>query len=358
MAKYTILPSTQLKAEDVRDTVGGTNEHITYFQQDLNETSKYKPVRYPADFLDDNNRWKGTDGNCGFTFPSSSNYTDIPSWYGANGAVGMNGWVYNKPRGKTSSYNEPMRLGDFRGYCTTRIPMSQSFYCPETAQMKSGATISCTCMLSNPSETNLAITDLSTLANGYFGVYAVYKSDTSKTRLAFATTKGSGTVSLPCHDMNIGDWTIYPFFSNANSHGSGTKYYPVPYVGTRTVKMASSVDAIEMRIEGTLSADLTTCTWKVYAKNTSGATTLSNNSVYFKFSGNDLSTNTQKNEKSWSSSTGITIPSSSTMTVVASGTFTGTSLLGADMGSKLWFSFGGGKYTGSSFVARGTGDRT
>jgi hypothetical protein len=46
------------------------------------------------------------------------------------------------------------------------------------------------------------------------------------------------------------------------------------------------------------------------------------------------------------------------MTVVASGTFTGTSLLGADMGSKLWFSFGGGKYTGSALVARGAGDRT
>ena len=354
MAKYTILPTTNLKAEDVRDTVGGSNDLTSFFQKDLNETSKYKPVRYPADFLDDNNRWKGTDGNCGFTFPSSSNYTDIPSWYGANGATGMNGWVYNKPRGKTSSYNEPMRLGDFCGYCTTRIPMSQSFYCPETAQMTSGATISCTCMLSNPSETNLAITDLSTLANGYFGVYAVYKSDTSKTRLAFATTKGSGTVSLPCHDMNLGDWTIYPFFSNASSHGSGTKYYPVPYVGTRTVKMASSVDAIKMRIGGVLSADKNTCTWTVYATNTGSATTVSTNAVYYKFFGNNLSTALQTGEKS-ASVNSVTVPSSTAEVAIASGTFTGTSSLAN--GGVLWFSFGGGKYTGSVSPMQ-SGDRT
>lgn len=360
MAVKNPLPTSELKAEDIRDTVGGTNDLTSFFTVNLNETSKYKPVRYAVDFSDGNERWKSS-GNCGFTFPNSSNVSDVPNWYknptyesDSNRQIIGNGWEYKKPRGKSGSINEPMRLGDFRGYSTTVIPMTQAFYAPEKGQMKTGATLSCTCMLANQSETNISIKDLDTLAASYFGVYAVNNSDTSKTRTAYATTQGSGTVELPCHDMNLGKWTLYPFFANSSKN----KFYPVPYVEPRTVEMVSSTDAIEMRIEGTLSADLTTCTWKVYAKNTSGATTLSNNSVYFKFSGNDLSTNTQQNEKSWSSSTGITIPSSSTMTVVASGTFTGTTLLGADMGSKLWFSFGGGRYTGSSLVTRGTGDRT
>lgn len=356
MSKYTILPTSNLKAEDVRDTVGGTNDHITYFQQDLNETSKYKPVRYPADHLDDNNRWKGVDGNCGFTFPSSSNYTDIPSWYASNGAVGMNGWVYNKPRGKTNNYNEPMRLGDFRGYCTTKIPMSQSFYCPENAQMTSGSIIRCTCMLSNPSETNLAITDLNTLANSYFGVYAVNVANTSNTRIAFSQTKGSATVDLPCHDMTLGEWKIYPFFASASSHGSGTKYYPVPYVGLRKVTMVSSVAAIKMRIGGVLSADKNTCTWTIYATNSGGATTISTNVVYYKFSGNDLSTSPQVGEKSTSVNS-VSVPSSTTEVAIASGTFTNTASLATSNGM-LWFSFGNGKYTGSVSPIAGAGDRT
>lgn len=353
MAVYTILPTTNLKAEDVRDTVGGSNNLTSFFTASLNETSKYKPVIYPADFVDDNNRWKATDGNCGFTFPNSSNYTSIPSWYSSNGATGMNGWVYNKPTGGST---QPMRLGDFRGYCTTRVPMSQSFYCPEKAQMTTGAIIRCTCMLSNPSDTNLAITDLNTLANSYFGVYAVYGSDSSKTRIAFSTTKGSATVDLPCHDMSLGEWTIYPFFSNASSHASGTKYYPVPYVGIRKVTMVSSLDAIKMRIGGVLSADKSTCTWTVYATNTGGATTVSTNAVYYKFSGNDLSTSTQVGEKS-TSVNAVSVPSSTTEVVIASGTFTNTASLAASDG-RLWFSFGNGKYTGSVSPIVSAGDRT
>ena len=356
MAKYTILPTTNLKAEDVRDTVGGSNNLTSFFTASLNETSKYKPVRYPANFVDDNNRWKGVDGNCGFTFPNSSNYSTVPSWYASDGSVGMNGWVYNKPRGVYDSVNEPMRLGDFRGYCTTVIPMSQSFYCPESGQMTTGAILRCTCMLSNPSDTNLAITDLATLATSYFGVYAVNVANTSNTRIAFSQTKGSATVDLPCHDMTLGDWKIYPFFASASSHSSGTKYYPVPYVGYRKVTMKSSIDAITMRIGGELSADKSTCTWKVYAVNKGGTTTVSTNAVYYKFFGNNLSTALQTGEKSTSVNS-VSVPSSTTEVVIASGTFTNTASL-ASANGMLWFSFGGGKYTGSVSPIAGAGDRT
>lgn len=347
MAKYTILPTTNLRIEDIIDTANGL------FSSNLNETSKYKPVIYPADFVDNDNRWKAADGNCGFTFPNSSNYSTIPTWYASDGSVGMNGWAYNRPTGGPS---QPMRLGDYRGYCTTVIPMSQSFYCPESGQMTTGAVLRCTCMLSNPSDTNLAITDLATLATSYFGVYAVNVANTSNTRIAFSQTKGSATVDLPCHDMTLGDWKIYPFFASASSHSSGTKYYPVPYVGYRKVTMKSSIDAITMRIGGELSADKSTCTWKVYAINKGGATTISTNAVYYKFFGNNLSTALQTGEKSTSVNS-VSVPSSTTEVVIASGTFTNTASLAASNGM-LWFSFGNGKYTGSVSPIAGAGDRT
>jgi hypothetical protein len=156
--------------------------------------------------------------------------------------------------------------------------------------------------------------------------------------------------------MTLGDWKIYPFFASASSHGSGTKYYPVPYVGYRTVTMKSSIDAITMRIGGELSADKSTCTWKVYAINKGGATTVSTNAVYYKFFGNNLSTALQTGEKSTSVNS-VSVPSSTTEVVIASGTFTNTASLAASNGM-LWFSFGGGKYTGSVSPIAGAGDRT
>ena len=77
MAVYDILPKTNLKQEDIRDTLNAYGASVgeygpEYFSEDanLNMWSRYKPLRISADFINlfDDDRWKGTDGQCGINF--------------------------------------------------------------------------------------------------------------------------------------------------------------------------------------------------------------------------------------------------------------------------------------------------
>ena len=78
-----VINETNISLSTVRDAVGGSNDLTSLFKQTLNETSKYKPTRIASDFTD-MSFYSAADGNCGFTFPNSGNYTDIPSWYSAS----------------------------------------------------------------------------------------------------------------------------------------------------------------------------------------------------------------------------------------------------------------------------------
>ena len=131
MAVYDILPTTNLKWDDIRDTLnanGGNvnNSAVTAFQSGANiqRWAKYKPVVYYKDFTSmEEEWWRGDDLKCGLTVRYSPTDGDIIDIY---------------KRGDAYTYNYltkgPYRLGDFRGYypkaepyIRTNVPQDKVF---------------------------------------------------------------------------------------------------------------------------------------------------------------------------------------------------------------------------------------
>lgn len=131
MAVYEILPTTNLKWDDIRDTLnanGGNvnNSAVTAFQSGANiqRWAKYKPVVYYKDFTSmEEEWWRGDDLKCGLTVRYSPTDGDIIDIY---------------KRGDAYTYNYltkgPYRLGDFRGYypkaepyIRTNVPQDKVF---------------------------------------------------------------------------------------------------------------------------------------------------------------------------------------------------------------------------------------
>lgn len=121
---YDTLPTTNLKYDDVRDTLnanGGSvnNTMSSLFQTaaNINKWSKYKPVPFPQNFTDNYPNWyKGGKGDCGLSLVTSGNVRD---------SANAGSWSYTLPVGGAS---EPFRLGDFRGYFTKAKPFLASQY--------------------------------------------------------------------------------------------------------------------------------------------------------------------------------------------------------------------------------------
>ena len=131
MAVYDILPTENLKWDDIRDTLnagGGVvdNNAINAFKETsgINVWSKHKPVVLAVNFCQDFNSgaanynstwWQGSDGNCGLVPKTLFNFSEVIE----NTDGEMNGWTYNLPKGGSS---QPYRLGDFAGYCKYANP--------------------------------------------------------------------------------------------------------------------------------------------------------------------------------------------------------------------------------------------
>lgn len=179
-----VVPNTNVNlATNVRDVLNGAgasvgNEVKAYFSSSVIKAwwSKFKPTIYPnADFLDDDRRWQGYNGLCGFT-NASVFFNTVDALVNAykNKAT----FVYDVPQGTAS---EPMRLGDFRGYKTDAKPPIWDFYI--NGSFKSGNTsssIDCE-LVDNHSgldaSYNLVMGNFSVnggnVANWYFGVVIV-----------------------------------------------------------------------------------------------------------------------------------------------------------------------------------------
>lgn len=128
MAVYNILPSTNLKTEDIRDTLnanGGSvsNDCLTFFTDAANIRiwAKYKPFKYPKNFnVTDNERSSRNWGLSNVPYWDNVNYM---ADYVRNGSplagnCGTPYFAYIPPIGGTS---EPLRLEDFRGYYTEAV---------------------------------------------------------------------------------------------------------------------------------------------------------------------------------------------------------------------------------------------
>jgi|GEM_PF-5399844 hypothetical protein len=128
MAVYNILPSTNLKTEDIRDTLnanGGSvsNDCLTFFTDAANIRiwAKYKPFKYPKNFnVTDNERSSRNWGLSNVPYWDNVNYM---ADYVRNGSPLAGNcdtpyFAYIPPVGGTS---EPLRLEDFRGYYTEAV---------------------------------------------------------------------------------------------------------------------------------------------------------------------------------------------------------------------------------------------
>lgn len=100
------LANTNLALSAVRTYLGYLPLDYSLFNIGIsalvNKWSRFKPVRAAGACGETDARWKGDDGKCGFNL----------------GGANPNKWDYLKPRGGSpgGSPDEPVRLGDFRGY--------------------------------------------------------------------------------------------------------------------------------------------------------------------------------------------------------------------------------------------------
>lgn len=220
-----VIPNTDvdLNAEirQVLNTAGGsvTTDVTTFFSSaaNLDMWSKFKPV-VSTTLFHTLAQWQsygylGDDGKCGLTIPT---FSDVePFKQAAQSGSGL-WWTYTPP---TGGKTQPMRVGDFRGYCTTA-------YNPTGDIVSNGlivnnkVTFSIDVALTGTSDTNLTLSDIkiggsngTPLTNFYLGVY-VWNSSTSFFYTS-ANKVGSDsdlTISVPI--TVAGTYKYIPFFSS------------------------------------------------------------------------------------------------------------------------------------------------
>lgn len=339
MASYysSKLPTSNLKAEDIRDTLsagGGSvsNDTTTFFKAaaKINPFSKHKPIKLAADFCQDINSsnpnydadwWKG-DGNCGFTPKSVASLALLVTEMEKGDE--MNGWVYNLPTGGSTS---PFRLGDFAGYLATAKPFSFNLNVPATASNQfSTNTFFVTAMGNALNSDSVSWADFSTLKNYYFGVYLVRQENTANTvRVTGTSTLESGGASVEVNAglMLTGTYKVYPFIAQnkiaQKDADSANYFYTVPKVSIGTIKIVSSY--ITVMVTATLDTAMQTISYTVKVKNDStSAQTFNNNTMWLRYYGKSLTDTLVFPEQKKTLSDGL-VAAGGTTTTIASGTF-------------------------------------
>ena len=234
-----VIPNTNVNlatnVRDVLNSAGGSvgNALTSFFSAPakLNKWAKYKPVIcYNQPFLDDDRRWKGDSGLCGFT-SGSIVFSSVDALVAAykNGAT----FVYDIPSGGVA---EPMRLGDFRGYYTDAQAPIWDFYI-NGAFTSSGAnteTINCELVTNSPdTNTELLLSDFAPIganvADWYFG--AVFELNTGTLVTKSSTTKIGSSSSLSAEarifsvsKSDLGSFTSFKAYPclcqySGNNHG-------------------------------------------------------------------------------------------------------------------------------------------
>ena len=107
------LATTNLALSTVRTALGYTADWSLFnigTSSLINKWSRYKPTRGATG---SSTFWKGSDGNCGFILPTLTGNSGNAGVYTNSGV-----WGYAQPQGGSpgGTPDEPVRLGDFRGY--------------------------------------------------------------------------------------------------------------------------------------------------------------------------------------------------------------------------------------------------
>lgn len=342
MAELTLIPSSNVLATDIRDTLNAngsscTNDILSFFDSRavINHWSFRKPYSSSADMF------KLTDAqirsiNCGFTPKQIASYTSLPSVMDGE----MNGWVYTRPSGGQYS---PYRLGDYVGYYPAARPMIRDLQVPAEINTQQTTVVEITAIVPVQDGKNVTVADIGGLSSCYAAVYMKHNTQTDQTRnIKGTSTLANGTfnVSIPIDQFINGEWTIYPYITTGSIH------YTVPNLSAQVTLVKSSSYTISMTAEKA-SDGTQTITWSVRVKNTMGsAVTFNTNYVYLRLANKDLDATLVTGEKRQALGDGLSAAANTT-TTIASGSFTNV----ADnvwMMPKVWVTLNSGNYTGSA----------
>lgn len=230
MAVQNILPSTQLHGADIRDTInnfGGSadNAWLNFYQaNDVNKWSKWKPVKYNANFTtgnEDTPFWKGYNGMCGFT-QESIIFGSVDAMITAVKAGTT--FVYDPPT-PTGGTTYPFRGGDWRNYNkNAKAPFWDVYAYGSFINGNNSSSVEFE-LVDNSSDidknTNLVLGDIlpagTNVANWYFGVVIV--SGSKQFKKSATTSIGSGAsipeaarkFSVTLGESGVsGSYTVYP----------------------------------------------------------------------------------------------------------------------------------------------------
>lgn len=337
MASYysSKLPTSNLKAEDIRDTLaagGGSvsNDTTTFFKAaaKINPFSKHKPIKLAVDFCQDINSsnpnydadwWKGTDGNCGLTPRGITSYSELVSLMESGDE--MNGWQYSPPVGGSS---QPMRLADFAGYLGMARPFCYDFGVPEQVSNQTSSTFRVSASVTALNENSLSWADFPILSNYYAGVYMKRQNSSTGEEIVTAKTRlseGNFVIDINPKLLLEGTWRIYPFISeniiNQTDAGAITTMYSVPKLSYKTMAVISTYVQITITVT---RESLNTISYSVKVENMSSASmTFSNNSMWLRYYGKNFTDAFIIGEQK-SSFGNVTVPAKSS-SVITSGSF-------------------------------------
>ena len=234
MAVKSILPETNLTGADVRDTLnangGSVGDNFTSFftsGANINKWSKFKPTVSVEPFLDDERRWKGDNGFCGFT-KASIHFTDTSLLVSAYESGST--YVYKLPVGGSS---EPFRMGDFRLYYPDAQAPIWDFYVNYAfVSSNTSSTIECELVDNHSginSSYNLVLSDLSapgsTISTWYFGCIIVangkYFTKKHSSPIGSGSTITNRKFSVSYSEVankcgSFSSYKVYPCLTNGN----------------------------------------------------------------------------------------------------------------------------------------------
>ena len=227
----------------------------------------------------------------------------------------MNGWEYLLPRGTTSSYIEPLRWADFRGYYAIAQPIVTGYVCPTSATPSSTPNIMLRLPIGEAGK-QLQWSDFDRFKDCYFGV--LVKGSNNAMFQTSTSTLGAGDVgiTLKVNSLSAGTYTVIPVISTIAS-STPTKddvygtFYTVPYTSITTLSVISS--SLSITVYGRKETGNTVKMWFAITNSSSSAQTLSNNAVYLLSRSKDVSDTLESGEVR-RSIPNLTVAANSTLT--------------------------------------------
>jgi hypothetical protein len=220
-----ILPTTDISIIDVRNVLNypSTDLGTLCSCPNINKWAKYKPVRYSFTYNRPANWWKGEDGDCSLEVTSYGALFALIAAYRL-GADGGN-FVYKQPRGYSSNYLEPFRLGDFAGYDSNAMspivvdPLPDEWYSDAQKNMTASAGVI------NVHDGWLTLEDLGADSEAYDVAYfavAIQRKDGTGTALMQTSTNhyiNQVIVDTSKFALDV-PYTIYYFYYNGTPQGT------------------------------------------------------------------------------------------------------------------------------------------